>query len=222
MLICLNCGKKLVKSQKKFCSYFCQHKYQNNLVLEAWKKGEFDGMSGKYGLSKVIRDYMLNKANYACEICGWNEINPVSQKSPLEIHHKDGNYLNTTETNLQVLCPNCHSLTPNHKALNKYTDNDKRDRTGICRRKQYFCIDCGKPVSAGATRCVDCANKAKIQNKPVSREELKKLIKNKTFVDIGKQFGISDNAIRKWCKFYNLPYKKTDIKKFSDKEWELI
>ena len=57
-------------------------------------------MSGKYGLSKVIRDYMLNKANYACEICGWNKINPVSQTSPLEIHHKDGNYLNNNENNL--------------------------------------------------------------------------------------------------------------------------
>ena len=29
-----------------------------------------------------------------------------------------------------------------------------------------------------------------------------------SFVEIGKKYGVSDNAIRKWCKKYNLPYKK--------------
>ena len=37
------------------------------------------------------------------------------------------------------------------------------------------------------------------------------LIKNKTFVQIGKDYGVSDNTIRKWCKGYGLPYKKKDI-----------
>lgn len=34
-----------------------------------------------------------------------------------------------------------------------------------------------------------------------------------------KKHGVSDNAIRKWCKKYNLPYKKKDIKSYSDEEW---
>lgn len=33
---------------------------------------------------------------------------------------------------------------------------------------------------------------------------------------------VTDNAVRKWCKKYNLPYKVSDIKKYSDEEWELI
>ena len=36
-----------------------------------------------------------------------------------EIHHIDGNHYNNEESNLQLLCPNCHSLTPTFGALNK-------------------------------------------------------------------------------------------------------
>lgn len=29
---------------------------------------------------------------------------------PLELHHKDCNHFNNTLDNLQILCPNCHSI----------------------------------------------------------------------------------------------------------------
>lgn len=46
-----------------------------------------------------------------CEKCGlevWLD-NPIT----LEIHHKDGDRSNNTLENLMLLCPNCHSYTPN-------------------------------------------------------------------------------------------------------------
>ena len=55
-----------------------------------------------------------------------------------------------------------------------------------------------------------------------AREELKDLIRNKPFTEIGKKFGVSDNAIKKWCDAYNLPRKKKDIKLISDEEWQNI
>lgn len=55
-----------------------------------------------------------------------------------------------------------------------------------------------------------------------SRDELKQLIRTTPFVKIGKQFGVSDNAIRKWCDFYNLPRRICDIKKYTDEEWATI
>lgn len=88
--------------------------------------------------------------------------------------------------------------------------------------KQYLCLDCGMPISKGATRCKKCNDKLRITQKPVTREELKKLIRTKTFVEIGTQFNVTDNAIRKWCDKYNLPRKKSDIKKFTEEEWEKI
>ena len=54
------------------------------------------------------------------------------------------------------------------------------------------------------------------------RNTLKQLIREKSFVQIGKDFNISDNGIRKWCKDYNLPTTKKEIKSYSENEWELI
>lgn len=55
-----------------------------------------------------------------------------------------------------------------------------------------------------------------------SREELKYLIRNLPFTKIGKMYGVSDNSVRKWCDFENLPRKKRDINSYSDEEWEKI
>lgn len=44
-----------------------------------------------------------------------------------------------------------------------------------------------------------------------SKEELSKLTQNMSFTKIGEMYGVSDNAIKNWCKKYNLPYKKSDI-----------
>ena len=35
-------------------------------------------------------------------------------------------------------------------------------------------------------------------------------------------YGVSDNAIRKWCDSENLPRKSKEIKSYSDEEWDLI
>ena len=62
---------------------------------------------------------LLQKCNYKCEKCGWGELNTFTNKVPLQIHHIDGNSENNTESNLQVLCPNCHSLTSTYKGANR-------------------------------------------------------------------------------------------------------
>ena len=56
----------------------------------------------------------------------------------------------------------------------------------------------------------------------IEREELKHLIRSKPFTQIGKDFGVSDNAVRKWCDKYNLPRRVIDIKKYTDEEWEKV
>jgi len=42
------------------------------------------------------------------------------------------------------------------------------------------------------------------------------------FTQIGLKFNVTDNGIRKWCKKYNLPAKRSEIKNYSDEEWEKI
>lgn len=56
----------------------------------------------------------------------------------------------------------------------------------------------------------------------ITREELKNLIRTTPFTRIGEQYNVSDNAVRKWCDKYNLPRKVSEIKQYSDEEWEKI
>lgn len=120
--VCLCCGKEFEhkrSSKNKFCSNECQAKYQHEQYIERWKNGEENGLSGEYNLSKHIRRYLLTKNNCKCEMCGWGETNKFTGNIPLEVHHKDGDYTNNKEENLQLLCPNCHSLTETFKSHNK-------------------------------------------------------------------------------------------------------
>ena len=57
---------------------------------------------------------------------------------------------------------------------------------------------------------------------PITRDELKDLIRSTPFTQIGIKFGVSDNAIRKWCDKFNLPRKVSEIKQYSDEEWSKI
>lgn len=57
---------------------------------------------------KELQDQYKKKIG-KCEVCG--------SKNCLELHHKDGNYLNNIEDNWEVLCTDCH--------INKHKSDDK-------------------------------------------------------------------------------------------------
>lgn len=115
---CLNCGKE-ISSYKSFCNNKCQSEYKHRQFIEDWKKEKENGVVGQYGISNHIRRYLFEKNNYRCQICGWGEKNKYTNKIPLEVHHKDGDFRNNDENNLELLCPNCHSLTETFKSHNR-------------------------------------------------------------------------------------------------------
>ena len=121
--LCLNCGKPLKDTRTKYCSNKCQVDHQYIEYIKLWKDGTVSGrVSGStLQISNHLRRYLFEKYDNKCCLCGWGMINPQTGKSPLEIHHIDGNAENNSEDNLQLLCPNCHSLTPNYKNLNKHS-----------------------------------------------------------------------------------------------------
>ena len=124
---CLFCDKPLKSSRNKYCNNICQKDHEYKEYINAWKDGKVNGMRGKFQVSNHIKKYLFEKYDNKCSKCGWGERNKFTNVIPLEIEHIDGNYLNNIESNLLLLCPNCHSLTSTYKGANK--GNGKKDRS---------------------------------------------------------------------------------------------
>jgi hypothetical protein len=60
-----------------------------------------------------------------CELCGWAAQAPDG-RIPVELDHMNGDKSDNRLENLRVLCPNCHSLQPTHRGLNKSSRRSKR------------------------------------------------------------------------------------------------
>lgn len=52
-----------------------------------------------------------------CELCGWHRVS-ADGRLPLELDHINGDRHDNRLQNLQILCPNCHSLQPTHRGRN--------------------------------------------------------------------------------------------------------
>lgn len=89
-------------------------------------------------------------------------------------------------------------------------------------KHKYICQRCGKILTGEATYCLECRSFLNRVVERPSREELKNLIRHTAFTTIGKQFGVSDNTIRKWCDSYSLPRKASEIKQYTNEEWANI
>ena len=103
-----NTGRKGLKRESK--------EYEKiKIPLEKIISGDY----GKKYTSSRLRKRLIDEGykKNICEGCGINEW--MGEILSLELHHKDGNHLNNHLENLSILCPNCHSLTPNH-SIKKY------------------------------------------------------------------------------------------------------
>jgi hypothetical protein len=87
--------------------------------VKLWLEGKHNGMRGKTQTSNWIKWFLIKERGNKCELCGWNEVNPYTNNVPIELEHKDGNFTNNHIDNLCLICPNCHSLTPTYRYLNK-------------------------------------------------------------------------------------------------------
>ena len=70
-------------------------------------------------------------------------------------------------------------------------------------RKKYSCLECQTEIVIGAKRCAPCQAR---RNRKVERPSLEVLmneLKTTSYVSVGKKYGVSDNAIRKWIRSYS-------------------
>jgi hypothetical protein len=115
---CLYCNN-LIPNRNIYCDNICQKKYEKkedfNLIVE----GEFDKLGSKQTIDRVSKQYLISLHGEKCMGCGWCEINSWTNKVPIELNHIDGDPENHSVTNLELLCPNCHSLTEFYKSRGK-------------------------------------------------------------------------------------------------------
>ena len=128
LIKCIQCGVEKHQSKHsskgKYCSNKCQVDFQYDSFIKRWLSGLESGTSGHKGISLHIRRFVFEKYESKCVECGWCKPHPADGKIPLEVDHIDGNWKNTTESNLRLLCPCCHALTHTYKSRNKKSTRD--------------------------------------------------------------------------------------------------
>jgi len=155
--------------------YLCEHSYK---------------ITSNRLLKKLFEE---NKKERKCECCGnteWNG-NPI----PLELHHINGIHSDNRLENLMVLCPNCHAQTDNY-----------RGKHARRKCKKYYCSFCGKEITrySESGLCLKCQHIQQRRTQWPTKEELIELISKYSNVEIGKMYDVSDNAVRKWLKYYGI------------------
>lgn len=140
------------------------------------------------------------------------------------VHHIDENKMNNNPDNLMVFATKAdHTSFHNGRAtLTDLVQNENGAYYVPLNKRSGFCRLCQAKIDSHATYCKSCWNTLQRKTRRMGRSELKNKIRNESFVEIGKQYGVSDNAIRKWCKSYGLPYRSKDIKIISDQDWVLL
>lgn len=115
LVSCKNCDKEITnyRGKRKYCNGNCRGSFEKKQKFDLIKNGNIKLDSNWY------KRYLIETVGERCMECGWCEINKTSNKIPIELEHIDGDSRNNKLENLKLLCPNCHSLTPTYKALNK-------------------------------------------------------------------------------------------------------
>jgi hypothetical protein len=178
-----NTLKKYIKKYEIDITHFEAYKVRNEKLSEFRKNF----------VKKDIQDYLVQGSDYNrghlkerlysekikernCEICGqgeeWN-----GKKMSLILDHINGIWNDNRIENLRIVCPNCNATLETHcgKQKKKKTPEKKITEVDFTKRRK------------------------------VDRPEYAVLIKETSefgFVSVGKKYGVSDNAIRKWVKFY--------------------
>lgn len=126
-----------------------------------------------------------------CELCGQGE-KWMGKHMSLILDHINGVNNDNRIENLRIVCPNCNATLDTHGGKNIKNKKDKIE---------YFCI-CGNSKSKSSKKCKACyVNDSRKVDRP-PYEELILLINELGYVGTGKKYGVSDNSIRKWVKYY--------------------
>jgi hypothetical protein len=127
------------------------------------------------------RLYKENIKQRTCEMCDQGEI-WNGKKMSLILDHINGIFNDNRLENLRIVCPNCNATLDTH--CGKNTKKKPQLKTEYIKKNRSF----PKPEQRKVER--------------PSYEVLLEEIKSNSFLAMGRKYGVSDNAIRKWIKSY--------------------
>jgi len=179
--------KKFNLNKKKW-----REEHMKNInILSKYRNEDVFIENSKYCRGSLkMRIIKQNLLKYVCGKCGNSGIHNGRDLS-LQLDHLNGISDDNRIENLRFLCPNCHSQTATY--------------SGKKNKKNYKCGECKSKISRQSkTRlCKSCYMKKyakrKVENRP-SKEEILKMKETMSMCAIGRKYGVSDSAIRKWLK----------------------
>ena len=143
------------------------------------------------------------------------------------VHHIDHNKLNNSLDNLLVF-----ATGRDHAYF--HTTDESMDELVLQENGSYICPNkrpnrmnvcgcCGKEIKPPSKYCINCVRTKHLYTTfTIDRDEFKHMIRTIPFTTLGKMYNVSDKAVSKWCKKYDLPTTKKEIKSYSDEEWALL
>lgn len=139
---------------------------------------------------RLINDGFLKNV---CEKCGQDEL-WYNEKMSLILDHINGISDDNRIENLRILCPNCNATLPTHGGKNikfKPKKTSKENKRYYQKKTKDEIINIDKKRSH---------NQRKVKRPPY--EQLIDEINDFGYRGTGRKYGVCDNTIKKWVKFY--------------------
>lgn len=179
-------NKTLKKYLKHYNIQFTSRPYLKNIRT---KSNEDIFVENSNTVRSVIRRKILQQRliPYQCSKCN---LIPMWNNSPLvlQLEHINGINNDNRLENLTFLCPNCHSQTATWAGKGR----PKPKNVEI------------KPITIKPITIKEPYIK-KSALSDTSKEEMIQMIENHSLTHIGTIYGITANAVRRWCKKQNIP-----------------